>query len=1131
MEFKLPKCHFDSRKWFFIMIMKTFIFLFCTTVFSFNTNTTWAQEKVLIDTDKEVTVDEVFQIIMHQTEFSFLYPENMFKDMPKVQLKKGEIEVEELLSKSLSIHAFNFDLKDNNVIHIRRIPAPPQEITITGTVVDDNDIPIPGVTILIKGTKRGTSTDFEGNYSIKVPNSNSVLMFSSLGFDTKEISVGEQSTTYVILEENVSALDEVTINAGYYSTSEKLKTGNISKITSEEISKTPVSNPIGALQGRIPGMEITQSSGNPGASFEVEIRGRTQLDRINGASDEPLYIIDNVPLASGNENLNQLPSAISGASLDSGLSPLYSLNPADIESIEILKDADATAIYGSRGASGVVLITTKKGEKGKTKFDINVSNGVSVAPLPDVLSTKEYVAMRKEALLNDGLDLDELANSSSLSDRNMVYDLVQYDTLRDNNLAKQLIGGTARTTNVQASLSGGSESTQFVVGAGYHKETNVVPGDFPNERFSGRFKLTNTTPNKKFTSTFTASYTSMLNTSTSSDLTSRVLSFAPNYKLYEENGDLAWNEGEYKSDNPLAYTLRKYEAKTSNLNTNTMLSYKIIPGLTLKSSIGYNLITTDENTVTPSTFVNPLDRTGADGNYRFGHRTFKSLIIEPQLEYSKSIGKGSLNTLIGGSFQSQENEGYTIFIRGYENDNQIGNLDVVTPDMLNSPPSGTFSKYRYAALFGRINFNYDNKYLINLTGRRDGSSRFGPDYRFSNFGAIGAAWIFSDETFLKDISIISFAKLRASYGVTGNDKIGEYKYQDVYDSGSFSGYDGDPILTPASLFNSTLHWERNVKTEVTLDLNFFKDLLQFSGSWYRNNSSDPLVNYPLPVMTGYNNVVNNLNGVIIQNQGLELQLTSINIESKDFRWSTNFNITIPSNKLLEYPDFDESSYTGQYAIGESLNTIIAANMIGVDPETGLYSVEDYNDNGVLDSSARDGDLRSQLNTDPDFYGGLQNSISYKNVNLSFLFQFRKKMGMNWYASNTGLTDPVGAVGSNYPNVVLDRWQNPGDNASFQKFTTMASFLDITDLNGGHLPATLSDFTYSDVSFLRLKNVALSFDLPERAIEELGLSNLRLYAQGHNLLTFTPYKAGDPETPTLRMLPPLRTVVMGVQISF
>ncbi|WP_161554503.1 SusC/RagA family TonB-linked outer membrane protein [Sinomicrobium soli] len=1116
--------------------MRIFILLFCTTVFGFSPREVLSQNReITISGDRNYSVDEVFDLINQQTEYSFIYRSDLFAGFPKIFLRKGNINANKLLGMVIKKKDFNIILTSNNTIIIReKSQFNRVQEGVSGTVTDDEGLPVPGVTVRIKGTSSGTFTDMDGNYTIAVPNRENVLVFTAMGFESQEITVRDKSVIDITLVTKVDMLDGVTINAGYYSTSERMRTGNISRITSEELSQSPVVNPVAALSGRIPGMLITQNNGNPGSGFDIEIRGRTQIDKLNGASDEPLIIVDNVPIASGGEFLDNIGSAIS-ANSTSGLSPLYNINMADIESIEVLKDADATAIYGSRGANGVVLITTKKGKSGTLKFDANISSGASMAPLPDMLSTKQYVAMRKEALGNDGLDLYELANSSRASDRNQVYDLAQYDTLRDHNLVKQLIGGTAYTHDAQLSLSGGSELIQFRLGGNYHRETNVFPGDFPNTRVSSFVNISTKSRDEKFSGSFSASYTATRNTSPSSDLTASI-SLPPNYKLYEENGDLAWNEGGYDSDNPLSYIYRKYEAKTRTLNANAFITYTPIKNLILKSSIGYNLITTEDDKIWPSTAFNPLDRTGADGLYYLGNSEFKSWIWEPQVEYTLKLGKGVLNTLIGGSLQSNEQNRYSLTIKGYENDRLIGSLSPVTPDMFMNP-SSSFSQYRYGAFFGRVNYAHDNKYIINLSGRRDGSSRFGPDFRFSSFGAIGAAWIISDEHFMQNLTAVSFAKFRGSYGVTGNDKIGNYKFQDVYATqNGFSGpgsYDGEVALIPESLFKPTLHWEKNIKLEFAMDVNFFMDRLRLSAAWYRNNSSDPLVNYPLPLITGYANVVANLEDVLVQNRGWELMLSSTNISNGNFRWTTNFNITIPKNELKKFPGLESSSYSSDFIIGKSLNTVISGHVVGVDPETGLYRMKDYNGNGTYEPAydKGGGDFRPLLDTDPNFYGGLRNTFSYKGFNLDIFFQFRKKKGFSWLSSYaSSLTQPIGYVGKNYPSVVLNRWQNPGDTNPIQKYTTTASFLDLYDLNGGHAPSVFSSMMYTDVSFIRLKNVALSYQFKKKVLNHLGLSSLSVYAQGHNLLTITSYNAGDPETATLRSLPPLRTVVMGIQLS-
>ncbi len=1086
---------------------------------------------------KDASVEQVFKEIQKESHYRFVFLSENVQSLKKVTQDFKNASIESILDYCLQGSGINYE-QDENVFVIFPVNKSKESvmnkvmskiIEISGKIKDNDGLALPGATIKIKGTLKGTISDENGNYKIKAP-SNAILVYSFIGFKTKEIKVNQKTIINVSLEEDQLVLDEVVINAGYYSITERLKTGNITKVTSKELSKAPVADPMAALQARVPGMIITQSSGQPGSSFNIEIRGRTQVDKQNSASSTPLYVIDGVPLANGDQNLNRLNSAMDPYLLN-GMSPLYSINVADIESIEILKDADATAIYGSRGANGVILITTKKGTAGDLKFNFSASTGMSVAPLPDMLNTAEYVAMRKEALKNDGLDLETLANSSKLSDRNKVYDLIQYDTLRDDNLVKQLIGGTAHTTDFQASLSGGSELTQFIIGSGYRRETNVYPGDFPNTRASGRFNLTIRSADQKFMGSFSGSYTSTKNTNTQTDL-SQYIDLPPNYKLYEDNGELAWNEGGYKSNNPLASMLKKYEVNTAVLNSNVLLSYKIIPELTIKSSLGYNVITTDESLIIPSTAINPLDRTGADGRYIFGHSQFKSWIWEPQIDFKKSFEKSTLTALVGASFQSQQSEGYDISIDEYTDDSFIGSLRNINKDMLQST-SSNFTEYKYQALFGRINYNYDGKYIVNLSGRRDASSRFGPDFRFSNFGAVGGAWIISNEPFMKESSFVSFAKLRASYGVTGNDKIGNYKYQDTYQIASgFSGtatYDGMTALTPASLFKPTLHWEKNIKLEVALDVRILQDRLQFSMAWYRNRSSDPLVTYNLPGITGFSGVVANLEGVLVQNQGVELVISSDNIKTKDFTWSTDFNITFPSNKLVKFPGLEESSYKSRYIIGRSLNLVQLANYLGVNPETGLYMIEDLNDNGKLDITAVDGDLIPQFDTDPDFYGGLQNTLIYKGFRLDFLMQFTKKMGRSWITNFSSFNTPVGVAGTNAPRFVLDRWQNPGDVTEIQKFTSQTSFWDLYKLEG-HAPVLSSTFAYTNISYVRLKNVSLSYNLPEKLTKRLGMSSVRIYLQGHNLLTWSLIKGGDPETGFSSILPPWRTIIMGVQIS-
>jgi TonB-linked SusC/RagA family outer membrane protein len=948
-----------------------------------------------------------------------------------------------------------------------------------------------------------------------------VLVISYVGFTPRQITLTQKSFTApiaVALQLVNSPLDDVQIIA-YGTTSKRLNTSSTVTVKGETLNNAPVANPLMALEGRAAGVVITQTSGVPGAALKVQIRGRTRVDDANGADEEPLYIVDGVPMSTGNSNLNLIGSAISSTGT-SGLSPFATINMADIESINILKDADATAIYGSRGASGVILITTKKAKAGAMRFDVKAATGGSRAKLPDILNTQQYVAMRKEAFKNDKI---AMTNTNA-------YDLLLWDSTRDNNLAKQLIGGTASFTTAEASISGGTLQTQYMLGGGYYRETDVYPGEMPNTRASGHLNLTNKSADQKFTVGFIANYTASHNQTSAQDLAFK-LTLPPNYLLYDSAGNLAWNEKGIQTDNPLAYLKQKYDAKTTNLNANLQLGYRISQPLSARISIGYNTVRVDERKNIPRSSINPNyflpgSTQPNTGTSYFGNNNFKSWIVEPQLEYNKVIGSwGKINVLAGATLQDQLNDGYNFQVNNYTSDDFLGTLIGISPASFTNA-SSVNSEYKYAAVFGRINYNYANKYILNLSGRRDGSSRFGPNYRYSNFAAAGGAWLFSSENFMKPLSFLSFGKLRASYGVTGNDKIGDYKYIDLYSSNIFSPtYRDSTALSPTSLFRPDLHWERNKKLEFGLDLGFLNDRLLLNLAWYRNRSNDPLVQYPLPTTTGFSTITANLNSVVVENTGYEITLNTVNIRKTNFDWNTSFNITIPENKLLKFPGLASSSYASKFIIGKPLSLVYIARYMGVDPQTGLASVDDINKNGTFQVTNLNGDLYPAFDQDPKVYGGIQNDLRYKNFRLNIFLQFNQQYTQNW-RSIFSTTSPGGII--NVPTQVLDRWQQPGDVTNVQKFTTITP--SSTSLTGNSA-AYYSDARYTNAFYMRLKTVMLSYTLPAGVIKKMRMTGANVFMQGQNLFTFSPFSATDPETAFITRLSPLTTITAGLQLNF
>lgn len=965
-----------------------------------------------------------------------------------------------------------------------------QQATVTGTVTFEN-LPLNGVTVSVKGKNDYTITGEDGTYSIAADKTD-VLIFSFIGFKTVEISINDRNVINTGLEENATAIKEITVNAGYYKVKDKLLTGSIAKVTAKDIEKQPVSNVLAAIAGRMAGVQIIQDSGSPGGAFQIKIRGQNSL-RSDG--NDPLYIIDGVPYSS-----ETIGSLVTSGSQPTLTNPLSSINPADIESIEILKDGDATAIYGSRGSNGVVLITTKRGKVGQAAFSINAATSVgTVTKTLDLMRTEQYLAMRRQAFAADGFtEIPDYAY-----DVNGTWDPTRYTDWQ-----KELIGGTAEITNIQASVSGGSKNTQYLLSGTTRNETTVFPGNFKYRRGTVHFNMNHKSDDDRFRLTFSASYTAQKNFQPTTDLTRISQQLAPNAPaLYDEFGNLNWEDGTY--DNPLANFESQFKAKINDLNANTVLSYNLHKNLQLKSSFGFTDLRNNENVTLPSTLYNPSFGLGPESSSISTNQTLRtSWIAEPQINWNFSFGRGKVEALAGSTFQNQTTNRLNLTGFGYTSNSLIYDLASAFQKFVDYSDE---SVYKYQAFFARVNYNYDQRYILNITGRRDGSSRFGPGKQFSNFGAVGAAWIFSNESWLKDKKFLSFGKIRGSYGMTGNDQIGDYQFLDTYLS-SGSVYQGVSGLQPIRLFNADFGWETNRKLEVALETGFLNDRLFITAAYYRNRSSNQLVGIPLPGTTGFSSLTGNLDAEV-QNTGYEFTLRSENFKTKDFEWSSSFNISTNENKLLSFPGLETSTYSDRYIVGKSINIRKLYHYTGLNPTTGVYEFEDLNGDGEINTV---GDRQVAADLSPKYFGGVQNQLAYKNLHLDFLFQFVKQQGFKYNPAPPGLA-------ANQLASVDGFWQPENTDAAFQILTA--------GNNGpafaGYSRYNASDAALIDASFVRLKSIALSYDLP------LKLSNgikCRIYLQGQNLLTFTSFYT-DPEFKFGGYLPPLKTYTAAVQITF
>ena len=1039
------------------------------------------------------TLRSAFSQIEKQTDFRFAYRNELISGVKNLNVDGQTRSVKSILDELLKGTGLNYRQLNNSIIIFKenasaQQQALAQDIYINGLVTDENRLPLPGVSVKIKGTNKGVVTDSEGKYIIQVPNESAVLVFSYIGYVTAEGTVKNGRMTNISLKPDVGSLDAVVV-IGYGTTTKRTNTGSVTSITSKDIANQPVTDPIAALQGRVAGLEISAVTGYPGSGYNVRLRGDNSI----GAGSDPLYIVDGIPFIS--ESLSQFTGA------NGNQSPLSSINPADIERIDILKDADATAIYGSRAANGVILITTKRGRAGKPEISFNAYTGVAKAnPSVRMLNTQQYLELRREAFEKDGVAPTE-GNAP---------DLKVWDQNTDQKWIDRLIGNSAPLSEFNASIRGGSEQTNFMLSGTVRNEQTVLPGNENYLRGSLNMSVNHNSTDNRLKISGSVKYTADENNTLSADLTG-FFNMAPNYPIYNADGSYYWLGNE---QNPVAYLERKSRSKTQNLFGDASISYLAATGLTLRVTGGFNRMTMNQVQMAPKISFNPQTYTGSLGLY--GNSYLNSYIVEPQAEYTTPVGKGKLTALVGTTFQQSLTEGQSTEGNGYSSDEQLENIRAATTLRARTY---SYTKYKYASIFGRLTYNLNEKYILNGTFRRDGSSRFGSGRQFGNFGAVGAAWIFSNEAFIKDnLNFLSFGKLRASYGTVGNDQIGNYGYLDTWQSTSYA-YGGISGLAPARFANPKYSWEVTRKLEAGLDLGFLDERILLTTNVYRNRSDNQLINYSLSPQSGFDGYTANL-PALVQNTGVEFELLSNNIRNSNFRWTTSLNMTFSKNKLLEFDNIENSSYANTYVVGKSLSIVKGFHFTGLDPQTGVPRFSDLNGDAAVSSPADDVVMGQTM---PKFFAGMQNSFSYKNFSLDFFFQFVKQEGTGL---NYGYLSYSNGVMKNKDISALDRWRNPGDPASVPGASATAGKPIYTAYQNQY---RLSDANWVDASFIRLKNVSLKYNFGSLS-NKLKMNRLTVYLQGQNLFTITNYDGFDPETRAY-VLPPLAIYTAGLQFSF
>lgn len=940
-----------------------------------------------------------------------------------------------------------------------------QNRVITGTVISGEDnLPIPGASVLVKGTTVGVATDLDGKFSINVPSDRNILIVSFVGLETQELNIGNQSIMSITLRQDMKSLQEVIV-VGYGEMTKREVTGAISSVSSEDIKNLPVAGIDQAIQGRAAGVLVSSASGTPGGAISINVRGTASIS----ASNEPLYVVDGMPVYSGNT------SSIGRGGQTTNV--LSQINPNDIESIEILKDAASAAIYGSRGANGVVLITTKRGKAGKAQVDLSVYRGVQ-QPTNRVenVTGSQWRQLMNESRLNDGgsaIFTDSQVAEAPNSDWNGL--IFQEGSIEDYNV----------------SIRGGSENTQFFVSGGMFKNEGFIKS-FDFTRYSTSLSVDHKFSQKVDLKSNLRIVNTRQNLNGNDNNIFGVFSAAslarPDFEPFLEDG--SYNHAfSTLIAHPLALVQEiKNELNEFRLQPNISVGYKIIPGLRFETSFRADVIYGRQDTYNPNTV-----RSGFATNGRGvqANNLFTTYLNENILSYSKTFGDDHyFDALLGQSYQRYISE-----------TGSVTGINFPGPDFkyITSAAevnSGSSFRTEYALLsyFGRANYRWKDKLLVSASLRADGSSRFGEENRYGVFPAGSVGYILSEESFLKNSSVISLLKGRVSYGVTGNqDGIGNFQALNLYAAGA--NYLASPGFAPSQLPNGRLSWEESSTLNFGLDMGFLNDRFQVSAEYFIQNTTNLLLNKPIPNTSGFGSITENIGSM--RNNGIELSVSGNILKRGGFNWDSQFNISFIKNEVTAIVDENTpiNSLQSRAAVGQPLGAFFMIKSNGVDPETGDLMFVDLNEDGAITPD----DRQYVGKPNPDFFGGLNNTFTYKGFDLNVFFQFT--YGFDVINRTAQFNQHLGRSAWGMSELALQRWQQPGDITNIPRATG-------SDPNRN--TRADSDRWLEDASFLRLKNLSLGYTLPGNVLQKIGVRQFRIYAMAQNLITWTKYTGWDPE---------------------
>ena len=1049
--------------------MKLTVLLLLVGMFQVHANS-YGQEKITLQV-KQGEIEKVLNRIEQHSDVRFLYNYDLQSLRKKVNFNVENTTVQEALKQLFTGTDLTFRMLENNLIVIHSSQQVLQDIRITGQVKSVAGEPLAAVTIRVKDRPGGTNTDNLGNYSITVPD-NAVLIVSSIGYETQEVSVNGREVVNITLVESQQQMEQVVV-VGYGTQRRRDVTSAISVIGAQELEDRPIVSALQGIQGKAAGVQVVQPSGKPGAGLAVSIRGNTSLT----ASNSPLYVVDNVPT-----------------------NDISFLNPADIESFSVLKDASAAAIYGASGANGVVLITTKKGSARKAAVRFQTYQGFStVEKKLDVLNREQYLALMTE--------------------------LGYADPGTHNTDWQDMVFGSGRESNYQMSVSGGSAGSTYFTSLGYQKQDGVVaPAAY--ERYSARLNLNNKVSKRFNISTnigFTKSKFVDVQDNAGVARGGTILSTLttpPTIGVFNADGTYTSNPNKGGWENPISNAFAAYRNSSDHrILGNIQAEVFIVPGLTFKSNLG-----ADFRTNRYDYFLDPYSTDWGRQNKGIGIGSNSQQFVwlnENTLNYKKAFGDHSITALGGMTVQESTWEGAYTEVHDFPNAS-IRTLNAGREKIASTTTVGEWAKRSYIA---RLGYSFQDKYLLTSNFRVDGSSRFPEEHRYGFFPSVSAGWRISGEDFMSGVDWVNDLKLRAGWGKIGNDEgIGDYSYYQLF-SPSQGGFN------PGGPANEDLTWETTTQTNIGIDASLFNNRVTVTLDGYIKKTTDLLVNVQLPPSSG--TPEQTLNVGSMENKGFEFQVSTKNFVG-DFNWTTDLNFSLNRNKVTSLGAATKTlNFGGVYERGDAI--LVRAGLPlgafygyvsdGVDPQTGMIIYRDLNKDGSITPE----DDRTIIGyAQPKFIYGMTNNLSYKNFELSVFLQGVAGNDM-FNASRIELESMNDS--KNQSTDVLRRWKSAGQVTDIPR-----ALKESTD------NTRISSRFVENGSYMRIKSMTLSYNIPSVVMKRLGISKASVYATGQNLLTITDYKGFDPEVSQYGgngasigidygTYPQARTVIFGLNVEF